>query len=125
MMRNKSHLTREDGYQWLRPHVKTYYSELVSLLQGEDDISMKVGILDLLTASGMSEAFIIFVEYFFSPEYRLQDWAKTGIIALKKTSEGRKKLWDAYLAAIDVPPIDTLEGQRIHDFIGQILAPNR
>ncbi len=127
MMRSRKAWIWEDGYQYLLPRAREYFAQLCALLETEESVELKSGILDLFVCGKVSqtfpvEAFSIFVNYFFVPEHRLADWAKRGIRGLRKFAGGKQILWDAYYASVGIAHLPFEEEVAIRQYIADVLA---
>lgn len=125
MLRSRDAMTQEEGYFTLLPHVNEYLDSLITALQAETDLLMQQSLLELIAASGEPAAFPVLLEYFFASDHWLQSWARSGLAELRKTSGGRRILWQIHFQGVEICSSvahTAADVQALQDYVAQLLT---
>ena len=128
LLRSRDAMTQEEGYFTLLPHVNEYLDALITALQAEKDLHMQRSLLELVAASGEPASFPVLLEYFFASDDWLRTWARSGLAELRKTSGGRRILWQIHFQGVEIPPSlahTAADVEALQDFVAQLLASGR
>ena len=128
MLRSRDAMTQEEGYFTLLPHVNEHLDALIAALQAEKNLLMRQSLLELVAASGDPASFPVLLENFFASNDRLQAWARSGLAELRKTSGGRRILWQIHFHGVEIPPTvahTATDVQALQDYVAQLLTEER
>lgn len=128
MLRSRDAMTQEEGYFTLLPHVNEYLDALITALQAEKHLLMQRSLLELIAASGEPASFPVLLEYFFASDDWLQTWARSGLAELRKTSGGRRILWQIHFQGVEIPPsveYTAADVRAFQEYVAQLLAGER